>query len=298
MPVFTLSVNVAVPELLPNQVMPLTINVREYDGSAGTPTEGFNVQVAVDTWPLVGTPSVFSQNAYFDANTQLWVINIPRPQNVGMYRLQVHAYCGQDNSLCAIRYGQARQLEWTYYFSAVIPQPQNLTFKVKLAGVNGAEAKGATITVKLKLKDGTVLPLDKPLVLDPVGNGVYSATATLTNPLPSGTAMRVLVKGEKHSQIVFCRASGQTDPCNDTEYISPSSYSFDFTGRPLPAGDLNQDGKVNADDLKFITDLFKKPSTQLTVQDLKSADVDYSGTIDAYDLNLVLQTLETRYDEQ
>jgi hypothetical protein len=176
--------------------------------------------------------------------------------------------------------------------------PVNLTFKVKLAGVNGPEAKGATINVKLKLQNGTVLPLDKPLVLDSVGNGVYAATATLTNPFPPGTPMRVLIKGEKHSQVVFCRTTGQTEPCNDTEYITPSSYSFDFTGRPLPPGDLNQNGKVNADDLKLITDLFKKTSTQLTAQDLKSADVDYSGTIDAYDLNLVLQTLETRYDEQ
>jgi hypothetical protein len=176
--------------------------------------------------------------------------------------------------------------------------PTNLTFKVKLSGVNGAEAKGATIKVKFKLQNGTVLPIDTPLVLSPVGNGVYEATATLTNPLPSGTAMRVLVKGEKHSQIVFCRQSGQTDPCNDTDYITPSSYSFDFTGRPLPPGDLNQDGKVNANDLKLITDLFNKTSTQLTAQDLITADVDYSGTIDAFDLNLVLQTLETRYDEQ
>jgi hypothetical protein len=184
------------------------------------------------------------------------------------------------------------------YTISVTPMPTNLTFRVRLAGVSGAEAKGATITVKLKLKDGTVLPFDKPLVLDSIGNGIYSATATLTNPLPAGTSFRVLVKGEKHSQIDFCRASGQTEPCNDTDYITPTSYAFDFTGRPLPPGDLNHDGKVNTDDLKFITDLFKKSSTQLTPQDLKSADVDYSGTIDAYDLNLVLQTLETRYDEQ
>jgi hypothetical protein len=184
------------------------------------------------------------------------------------------------------------------YTISVTQMPVNLTFKVKLAGVNGAEAQGATIKVKFKLQNGTVLPIDTPLVLNPVGNGVYEATATLTNPPTAGTAMRVLVKGEKHSQIVFCRQSGQTEPCNDTDYITPSSYSFDFTGRPLPPGDLNQDGKVNTADLKLITDLFNKTSTQLTPQDLKTADVDYSGTIDAFDLNLVLQTLETRYDEQ
>ncbi|MCX6791759.1 MAG: hypothetical protein NT149_01845, partial [Candidatus Gottesmanbacteria bacterium] len=71
MKMFTLSASGAVPELLPNQVMPLTINVREFDGSAGTPAEGFNVQVAVNVLPLSGnTPSVFSQNAVFNPKTQ------------------------------------------------------------------------------------------------------------------------------------------------------------------------------------------------------------------------------------
>ncbi len=275
------------------------MNVKEYDSTAGTPAEGFNVQASADAWPLSGnTPSVFSQNAVFNSNTQLWELTVPRPQNVGPYRLQIHAYCAQDNSLCAIRYGQSRQLEWEYHFSAIIPQPQNLTFKVKLAGVSGAEAKGAVITVKLKLKDGRVLPLDKPLVLDSVGSGVYLATATLTNPPAPGTQMRILVKGEKHSQMVYCRESGQTGPCNDNEYMTPSSYSFDFTLRPLPPGDLNQDSKVDSADIKIVTDLFEKLSSQLTPADLKLADVDYSGAINGYDLNLILQTLETRYDEQ
>lgn len=176
--------------------------------------------------------------------------------------------------------------------------PINLTFRVKLTGVAGAEAKGATIRVKLKFKDGTVRQLSQPLVLSSIGNGVYSATAVLTNPPPAGSSFRVLVKGEKHSQMVFCRQSGQTEPCNDTDYITPTSYTFDFTGRPLPPGDLNQDGKVNADDIKIITDLFKKPSSQQTPGDLKLADVNYSGKVDSLDLSLVFQTLNTRYDEQ
>ncbi len=175
--------------------------------------------------------------------------------------------------------------------------PRIMTFRVKLMGVNGAEAQGATITVKLKLKNGTVLQLDKPLVLNPLGNGVYTATATVTNPLPAPTEYRVLIKGEKHSQIVFCRPSGQTEPCNDTEYIATQSDTFDFTGRPLPPGDLNHDGKVNTDDIKLITDLFNKPSSQQTPQDLLTADVNYSGKVDSLDLSLVFQTLETRYDE-
>lgn len=183
-------------------------------------------------------------------------------------------------------------------YTLIKPAPQPLKFLVRLAGVNGSEAQGATINVKLKLKDGTVLSLDKPLVLNPIGNGVYSATATLTNPLPMGTSLRVLVKGEKHSQVEFCRPSGQTDTCNDTEYIPSSTDSFDFTGRPLPPGDLNQDGRVNSTDLALITDLFKKPSSQQTPQDLKIADVNYSGKVDSLDLSLVFQTLETRYDEQ
>ena len=183
-----------------------------------------------------------------------------------------------------------------YYF--LKPAPRDLTFLVKLAGVGGAQANMATMKVKFYLRDGTVLPLTTPLSLTHVGNGIYSARATLTNPFPAGTPFRVQIKGEKHVAVRFCQQTGQTGPCADTQYMTPTEYSFDFTGIPLPPGDLNQDGKVDAVDTKSVTDLFGKLSSQLTAADLKLADVDYSGTINGYDLNLILQTLETRYDEQ
>lgn len=177
-------------------------------------------------------------------------------------------------------------------------QSQPLTFKVRLAGVAGAQANGSTIKAKFYLQDGTVLPLSAPLTLTHVGNGVYQATATLVNPFPAGTPLKVQIKGEKHLALIFCKESGQTAPCAVNEYMKPASYVFDFTGIPLPPGDLNQDGKVDNADVKILTDLFAKPSTQLTAADLKTADVDYSGSINGFDLNLILQTLETRYDEQ
>lgn len=183
-------------------------------------------------------------------------------------------------------------------YTLVKPAPQPLTFKVRFAGVSGAQASGATMKAKFYLQDGTVLPLSTPLTLSHVGNGVYQATATLANPLPVGTPLKVQIKGEKHLAILFCKESGQTGPCSVNEYMRPTSYVFDFTGVPLPPGDLNQDGKVDNADVKILTDLFAKPSTQVTAADLKTGDVDYSGTINGFDLNLILQTLETRYDEQ
>lgn len=304
MPIFALSVSGAKPTLLPNQVMPLTIGVKEYDGSAGTPAEGFNVQVAVDVWPLANLPSVFSQNAIFNNRTQKWEINIPRPQNSGNYRLQVHAYCARDDSICAVRYGKSRQLEWEYYFSATDDShPQTLTFRVKLAGVTDDSADGlAKIAVKFYLSDGSVRQLSGPLTLYHIGNGIYWNKAILSNPFQAGTKFIVQIKGDKHTAIRFTHLSGQTNQCQDEAYITvpaivPSSFDFDFTGVPLPAGDTYpQDGQVNQTDIGRIVALMSKSTESLTDADKLTGDMNYDGRIFGNDLLLLYKTLQTRCD--
>ena len=194
-----------------------------------------------------------------------------------------------------------------YIISAPTPTPtpipsQSVEFRVKLTGVTGALAESAKIAVKFSLRDGSIVQLSQPLSLTHVGSGVYKATAVLTNPFPAGTGFRISIKGEKHLAVRFCRQVGQTGPCGDTEYIVvpapiPLSYGFDLTGISLPPGDLSpQDGSVDQADINRLTALMAKLSSTLTAQDKLTGDLNYDGAINGFDLFLILQTLQVRYD--
>ncbi len=185
----------------------------------------------------------------------------------------------------------------------VVPNPpQSVEFRVKLAGVTGDQADGSKINVKFTKQDGAVLQLSSALTLSHIGNGVYKATAVLTNPFSAGTKFSVQIKGEKHSAIRFTHQLGQTNQCSDSEFITmpapvPTSYVYDFTGVPLPAGDTKgQDGQVNQTDIDRIVAIMSKPSGGLTADDKLVADLNYDGVVNGYDLFLILQTLRTRCD--
>ena len=111
------------------------------------------------------------------------------------------------------------------------------------------------------------------------------------------------IKGEKHVAVKFCRQVGQTGPCADTEFITepdpiPLTYQFDFTGIALPPGDLYvQDGRAVQADVDKLTALLSKPRSSLTETDLLTGDLNYDGVVNGFDLNLLLKTLQTRYDE-
>lgn len=183
------------------------------------------------------------------------------------------------------------------------PAPQTIKFRVKLDGVTDDSAQGAAITVKFSLKDGSTVQLSQPLTLSYLNNGIYQATATLTNPFAAGTQFSVHIKGEKHVAVKFCRQVGQTGPCADTEFITepnpiPLTYEFDFTGIALPPGDLYvQDGRADQADVDKLTALLSKPRSSLTETDLLTGDLNYDGVVNGFDLNLLLKTLQTRYDE-
>lgn len=180
---------------------------------------------------------------------------------------------------------------------------QTFRFSVKLAGVTDNSAEGAKINVKFYEKNGTITQLSSPLTLTYTSNGTYRASAIITNPYPPETQLRIKIKGEKHIAVQFCRRSGQTVPCQDYEYITipdqtSSIFDLDFTGIPLPPGDLApQDGQANRADLDKLTPLMSKICANLTTQDRLIGDVDYNGCVNVRDVFLILQTLETRYDE-
>lgn len=183
------------------------------------------------------------------------------------------------------------------------PAPQTMNFLVKLAGVSDGSAEGAKISVKFQKRDGTVTQLSQPLVLNQISSqaGVYQASVVLNNPMPAGTQFRIIIKGEKHISVKFCRQVGQTAPCGDNEYITASNslvYGVDLTGIPLPPGDLaQQDGKADAADFEKIMTLMNKSCAGLTAQEKLTGDVDYNGCVNVRDAFLMRQTLQTRYDE-
>jgi hypothetical protein len=188
-------------------------------------------------------------------------------------------------------------------YTLLMPTPQTIFMSFKLAGVTNNSAEGAQINVKFYLKNGTVRALSEPLTLTHTQGGIYTTSTTISNPLPGGTEYRVKVKGEKHIAIEFCKASGQTGPCSDNDYITmPDSfegnYGLSFIGIPLPPGDLYpQDGKANLDDLNKLKPLMGKLQSTLTEADLLVGDVNYDNFINIYDVFLILKTVETRYDD-
>lgn len=266
----------------------------------------------MDTQPCGSSPFTFSVQVASGFTSQLQYGGIPIPagataqMNVSVTSPAIDPYPTTQSvpvSLTATNTTtNMTSVQATVAYTLIKPQPMQVQFRVKLAGVQGSNANGAKINVKFYLKDGSILQIPALTLTSSGQSDTYTAAAVITNPLPQNTQFRIQVKGEKHLAVKFCKDSGQTGPCADNEYISMpgqgGTYIVNLTGIPLPPGDLNQDGKVDASDLKSVTDLFGKLSSQLTAADLKLADVDYSGTINGYDLNLILQTLETRYDEQ
>ena len=315
--IFTLTVSGVQPIAANNPPMPLSISVLEFDRTPGTPEEGFNVQVSVFALPILASSTVSSANATYNTFRNVWETTVPA-LGPGSYRIHVAAYCSRDDSICAQRYGIGRQIEKDIDIASVLPTStptpsptptptpivsQTMQVRVKLAGVDSAQAEGATIHVKFYTRDGTIQQLSAPLSLTHAGNGVYQASAVLTNPFPPGTAFAIAIKGEKHIAVRFCRQFGQTAPCADGEYITvpnpiPPTYGFDLTGMVLPPGDTSpQDGRADQSDIDRIKNLMTKPTSSLTAADKLAGDLNYDGAVNGFDLFLILQTLRTRYDE-
>jgi len=190
----------------------------------------------------------------------------------------------------------------TSALTLLAPQPQTLNFRLKLAGVTDNKAEGSKVNVKFYLVDGSIRTLSEPLILTHVSGGIYKTAAIINNPLPPNSAFSVLVKGEKHIAVRYCKFTGQTTRCdfNQTMAYGPTSSDvyFDFTGLPLPAGDLPpQDGKVDHIDINLIKALMGKTQSNLTTTDLSTGDLNYDGFINMYDTFLILKTMEIRYDE-
>lgn len=186
------------------------------------------------------------------------------------------------------------------------PGDVKVRFKIKFAGVNQQRAN-QSIRVKV-LKDGFVkqeLPFSSVSV-SAGASGVYqSGFITLSSAVTAGGGYTFLVKGPKHLQTLFCIGSGQTRPCDphlsrDLISLNNGENTLNFTTYPLPAGDLphptyGQDGVVNSIDATLLVSCFADPQGQSC---LNQADINLDGIISSIDMELMNQTIYTRWEDE
>ncbi len=185
-------------------------------------------------------------------------------------------------------------------FVVLTKKPLSLIFKVKLQGVTDGKADGFKANIRFA-KGSLDSAMD--LIFRHVGDGLYQALATITDPPAAGPGYQIIVKGQKHASRKFCKISGQTTPCRSFDSLSlpegsDTATTMDFTGLRLDPGDLPpQDGKVDRADIQILRNLMKKPCGDLSADDKMTGDLNYDGCIDTSDAILLRRTLETRYDE-
>lgn len=90
------------------EVMKLNIETKNGDGTPADPGKSFNVQARLLD---VDNQGVWSGNATYDPNAQVWHLDIPIRE--GTYRVQVSLYCGVEklDSICGQEYGYNHQVD-------------------------------------------------------------------------------------------------------------------------------------------------------------------------------------------
>jgi len=168
-------------------------------------------------------------------------------------------------------------------------------FKVKFSGVDN---KKPDQIVKVKIGRGeTVIQELEQVSLTANNQGIYeSQMITLSSAITPGTNYYLLIKGPKHLQVKFCQNTGQTRPCTTGKItLNSGENTLDFTGYPLPGGDLPpQDGVVNSLDAVALTNcLFQTSSTCL-----QKADLNFDEIVNTMDINIMNNTIYTRWEDE
>jgi hypothetical protein len=203
--------------------------------------------------------------------------------------------CGQGENFCNC----PKDCPSTSPIPSPSPSPITIIIKVKFAGIENENADGANI--KLRFKNSSVDYQTNPISVTHDGDGVYKAEIIVPGTL-SGNGYIVYVKGEKHLSTKFCFPSDQSMRCLGYlgNIVIPSSgtLNLDFTKMALQPGDLPpQDGSVNSNDFIKVKTLLSKLSSDITTEDLNTADLNYDGKINIFDAFLLRTTLETKYDD-
>jgi len=169
--------------------------------------------------------------------------------------------CGQWNS--------SRSLRFRLRFAGVTSRPandSNQEVQLYATSSDGGSALGSVSnkqTVSLTIDD----------------SGVYHGEISLDDNY-FDHHYRLRIKGPKHLQAVFA------------DVVFQRNTELDLTSQPLKPGDLNADGRVDADDIQIINDRIFSASPRA----IEQADVNFNQRVDIVDRTLVLNTLSVQYD--
>lgn len=176
------------------------------------------------------------------------------------------------------------------------PNQVQLQFKIKFYGIY---EKKPNQKVKVKIgKNNTVFQEYSQLEVTADDEGVYQLVQPLVLPanITPGENYFILIKGEKHLQSKFCLNSGQNRPCRQEKItLSEGINNLDFSNYPLLGGDLPpQDGVVNALDAVNLADCLNKTDNAC----LTKADLNLDGIVNSLDINIMNNTIYTRWEEE
>lgn len=199
-------------------------------------------------------------------------------------------------------------------------EPMSVQLKLKLAGTpvenNSAflseVAKTQPIMVSFQnMETGdTTTPIAlsgkfTPNTATPTLSYFTFENAFKSTTLPTGK-YNILVKGPKHQQIRYCKkdqtANYRCQITDSIELTASTAHTFDFTQKPLACGDLpisgankdQQDGAVRVTDYSLMIGCLSKRQDAACVA---RADCNGDGSVTNLDMDLLLETLSTAYDQ-
>lgn len=184
------------------------------------------------------------------------------------------------------------------------PGQVKVQLKVKFFGINQNRAN-QPVRIRI-LKGGTMVQEIgfEGVNLTANNEGVYqSEMLTLSSAVEPGSGYTFLVKGPKHLQTRYCQNNGQTRACTSGNItLAAGENILDFTGLPLPPGDLpipttgGQDGVINAFDAVFLSNCLR--DNPESADCLSRADLNLDGLVSALDGELINWSIFTRWEDE
>ena len=119
-------------------------------------------------------------------------------------------------------------------------------------------------------------------------------------PLDLNKKYTLLIKGPKHSQKKICDNFMQESEvgaysCDIGKIIlNPDTNHLDLYGITQLAGDINQDGIINAVDIALVRNNFNTKDINL----LLFLDLNLDGTVNSIDDAMVISALKVRSDQK
>lgn len=158
----------------------------------------------------------------------------------------------------------------------------NITFKIKFRSVNG-DVGDQKVTIKTK--KGNEVKEFKNITVKHGENGIYKADNVPLTGLAAGT-YKIYVKGPKH----LAKSFGEVELINGTN-------TFGWAQAELEPGDTapQQDGIINSQDISRIIERLEVADP--SADDLLTADLNYDKVINGADINELIVTLGTKFDE-